>query len=471
MQTRTDTIVAVATAPGRAAIAVVRLSGGDAVAIGRRLVTPFPERARAAVLAAIHGPGPGADVIDHGVVTWYAAPHSYTGEDVVELAVHGGALVSALVMEACVTAGARLALAGEFTERAVLHGKMDLVQAEAVADLIDARSRAAHRAAVRQLDGALSVRLAALREALLQVDALIAYDIDFPDEDHGAIPRDRVIAACDDAMAQVERLLATLPAAALGRDGALVVLAGPPNSGKSSLLNALVGERRVIVSEVPGTTRDAVEVLVDDTPFPLRLVDTAGLRESGDALERLGIEVSLRYVASAHVVLACAETAESLASVVDGMRGMSSGVVLGVLTKADIRGSSTRRHGGKAESAETATDGGTATSTAHEGRVSVSAVSGEGLDVLRAAIRAAVEQQVMVTDDTPLVTRARHAAALQRAGEELRAFRGAWAAGALPAPVAATHLRGAVTALEELIGAVDVEDVLERVFRTFCVGK
>jgi len=465
-----DTIVACATAPGRGAIAIVRLSGSEALAIARRVTTSPPAAARAATLMALHTPDQPDQVIDHGLVTWFEAPHSYTGEDVVEFAVHGGALVTTLVMEACVAAGARPALAGEFTERAVLNGKLDLVQAEAVADLIDARSRAAHRAAVRQLDGALSKRLTAMREALLHVDALLAYDIDFPEEDEAAPSRARVLAACDDAIGQVDRLLATLPAAALGREGALVVLAGPPNAGKSALLNALVGEARVIVSEIPGTTRDAVEVLVDDTPYPLRLVDTAGLRESGDRLERLGIEVSERYVAQAHVVLACAETPEGLERTVEAVAELTAGVVIPVLTKADAptATASSQRLGG----ARRATEDYDFLGGLKAGPVCVSAFTGEGLDLLRTAIRSAVASRVATPgDDTPIVTRVRHEAALRRAGAELRDFRAAWAAAALPAPVAATHLRAAVTALEELIGAVDVEDVLERVFRSFCVGK
>lgn len=458
-----DTIVATATAPGRGAIALVRLSGRRAFTVARLVATPFPDVARIATLCQLHPPRDPARAIDQGLVTRFDAPASYTGEDVVEFAVHGGTLVSALVVEACVAAGARPALPGEFTERAVLHGKLDLVQAEAVADLIDARSRASHRAAVRQLDGALSRRLTAMRDALLQVDALIAYDIDFPAEDEEAPSRQRVLAACDDAIAQVNRLLATLPAATLGRDGALVVLAGPPNAGKSALLNALVGEARVIVSDTPGTTRDAVEVLVDDTPFPLRLVDTAGLRVAGDALERMGIEVSERYVAQAHVVLVCAETPESLDATVEAVKPLTRGAVVGVATKCDLWPLSSRRHRGPRRTAE---DGNTSEC------VEVSSVTGEGLDDLRAAIRAAVALHTEIPDDeTPIITRARHEAALRRAQEELSAFRVAWADGALPAPVAATHLRAAVTALESLIGAVDVEDILERVFRTFCVGK
>jgi tRNA modification GTPase len=447
-----DTIVATATAPGRGAIALVRLSGRRAFDIARDVATPFPDVPRTTMLCHLHAPHDPTRAIDQGLVTRFDAPASYTAEDVVEFAVHGGTFISALVVEACVAAGARPALPGEFTERAVIHGKLDLVQAEAVADLIDARSRAAHRAAVRQLDGALSRRLTAMRDALLQVDALIAYDIDFPAEDEAPPNRGRVLAACDEAIAQVNRLLATLPAAALGRDGALVVLAGPPNAGKSALLNALVGEARVIVSDMPGTTRDAVEVLVDDTPFPLRLVDTAGLRVPGDALERLGIEVSERYVGQAHVVLACAETDSALAETERAVAAITRGMVIPVLTKADL-------------SVAPGTSG-------HRTKVRVSALTGEGLEIVRGAIRAAVASHTEILDDeTPIITRARHEAALRRATEELSAFRIAWAEGGLPAPVAATHLRAAVTALESLIGVVDVEDTLERVFRTFCIGK
>ncbi|MDQ8153146.1 MAG: tRNA uridine-5-carboxymethylaminomethyl(34) synthesis GTPase MnmE [Gemmatimonadota bacterium] len=452
-----DTIVAIATGAGRGAIAIVRLSGPAAYTVARRVATPFPAAPRVVSRGTVHAPDDPSRPIDHALITAFAGPASYTGEDAVEFAVHGGPLLGALVVEACITAGARPAQPGEFTERAVLHGKMDLVQAEAVADLIDARSRAAHRAALRQLDGALSHRLAAMREMLLHVDALLAYDIDFPEEDDAPPSLARVLAACDDALAQVDRLLATLPAAALGRDGALVVLAGPPNAGKSALLNALVGEARVLVSDQPGTTRDAVEVLVDDEPFPLRLVDTAGLRASDDVLERMGIEVSERFVAQAHVVLACAETDAALASTCAAVGARTRGVVIAVRTKSDLHATA---HDGAVEHPE------------QTAQVAVSAVTGDGLAALRAAIRVAMKEQVATPDDdTPVITRARHEAALRRAGDELRAFRAAWAAGALPAPVAATHLRAAVTALESLIGAVDVEDVLERVFRTFCIGK
>jgi tRNA modification GTPase len=389
-----------------------------------------------------------SQVIDDALVTWFPAPHSPTGEDVVEFSVHGGSYVSTTLMAALITAGARAALAGEFTERAVRNGKLDLLQAEAVADVIDARSRATHRHAMRQLSGTLSRRLLSLRDALIEVEALIAYEIDFPEEDDGPQPRARVLAAVDGVIAALTALGATLPAAELARDGVTVVLAGAPNAGKSSLLNALVGDARAIVSEVPGTTRDAIEVVIDADPLPWRLVDTAGLRESDDTLERLGLEVSARWLARAQVVLICGENGAALRAASVAVGGGGPGRKLLVRTKADLHAEDV------------------------PGAVAVSALSGVGLTELREAIAAVVrEAYPEPAEDQPVVTRARHVTAIAAARAEVEAFREAWEHDALPATVVATHLRAAIYALDELTGGIDIEDVLERVFRTFCVGK
>jgi len=471
---RNDTIAAMATAPGRGALAIVRLSGPDARTIAQQVgvageltprratrvtlkepptsitaipITATPIPVTRHVLA--DGSSAKARTIDDALVTWFPAPHSATGEDVIEFSVHGGSYVSTVLMAALISGGARAALAGEFTERAVRNGKLDLLQAEAVADVIDARSRATHRQAMRQLSGTLSRRLLALRDALLEVEALIAYEIDFPEEDDGPQPRARAIAAADAVIAALTALGATLPAAELARDGVTVVLAGAPNAGKSSLLNALVGDARAIVSEVPGTTRDAIEVVIDADPLPWRLVDTAGLRESEDTLERLGLEVSARWLARAQIVLICGENGAALraASVAVGESG--AGRHLLVRTKSDLRASDEM-----------------------PGAILVSAHTGAGLAALREAIAAVVrEAYPEPAEDQPVVTRARHVAAIAAARAEVEAFREAWERDALPAPVAATHLRAAIHALDELTGGIDIEDVLERVFRTFCVGK
>lgn len=445
---RDATIVALATPPGRAALAVVRMSGPAAGAIARRIGIAAPLIPRRATRVQLHDADRANAALDDALATWFPAEASPTGEDLLELSLHGGSYVSTRVLAALVAAGAVPALAGEFSERAVRHGKLDLLQAEAVADLIEARSAAMHRAALTQLSGALSRRLLALREALLQVEALLAYDIDFPDEDDGPQPRARVAAAAEAVLAALDALGATLPMAELGRDGVPVVLAGAPNAGKSSLYNALLGDARAIVSEIPGTTRDALDALVDEHPYPWRLVDTAGLRDTDDRLERLGVEVSARWLARAGVVLVCAEDDAGLEVAAQAVTGATRARQVLVRTKADRA------------------------ATARADAVAVSAHDGTGLAALRAAVRAAVtELHPAPADEQPLVTNARHAAAVGRAREEVAAFAAAWAADALPAPVAATHLRAAITALEDLTGAIDVEDVLERVFRSFCIGK
>jgi tRNA modification GTPase len=311
-----DTIAAIATPSGRGALAVVRLSGPAAHAIGARVLEPWRATPRLAYRAILRHPDSGV-VVEHPVVTVYAGPKSYTGEDSVELSVHGGAVAPAVTLAALFAAGARQALPGEFTRRAVAHGKLDVLQAEAVADAVDARSRAMFTAAQAQLEGGLSRRIAALRDAILHVEALIAYDIDFPEEDEGPVDEERVLDAVQRARSAVDTLLATAETGEMVRSGATVVIAGAPNTGKSSLFNALVGDARAIVTEIPGTTRDAIEAVIDVGRWPVRLIDTAGLRATDDVVERLGIEVSERWLARADLVLACGDSAGSLETAVE----------------------------------------------------------------------------------------------------------------------------------------------------------
>ena len=388
------------------------------------------------------------------MVTVFVAPQSYTGEHMVELSTHGGAYVPGAVCAALVAAGARAAGPGEFTERAVLNGKFDLLRAEAVADLIEARSQAAHRMALNQVSGGLSRRLSELRMALVGLEALLAYEIDFPGEANEQPSSELVVATATGIMGQLDTLLATVPAAILGRDGATVVLAGLPNVGKSSLFNAILGEERVIVSERPGTTRDAVEAMIERDPWPLRLVDTAGLRSSDDAVERRGIEIGERYMASAHVIIACADSVSSLATTYASIRSMTKAAIVGARTKADLISRS---------------DDHDSTSFPV---VRVSTVTGRGIKELLEAVTGAVRLGVVPVDDgAPMINRARHRMALETAHAELELFRVEWLSDALPAPIAALHVRVAIHALDELIGAVDVEEVFAQVFATFCVGK
>ena len=330
-----DTIVALATPPGRSAIAVVRLTGPRSHDVAARVATPWPLPERVARLCSLRDPASGA-LLDRGIVTVYPAGRSYTGEPMVEMATHGGHLVPAMVMSGLIRAGAREALPGEFTRRAVLNGKLDLVRAEAVGDLIDARSGLMHQAALAQLDGGLSRRIEELRHALIEIEALIAYDIDFPEEDDGPIDQGRILESCDAVLGRLQALISTAPTGELVREGAIVVLAGAPNAGKSSLYNALLGEARAIVTDIPGTTRDALETTIDAEGWPLRLVDTAGLRESTDVLERLGIEASERYLSRAHVVLACGETIDAVATATARVAGTTTAPIIRVHTKHDL---------------------------------------------------------------------------------------------------------------------------------------
>jgi tRNA modification GTPase len=388
--------------------------------------------------------------LDQALVTTFIAPDSFTGENLVEISGHGGHYVPALVMETLISRGARPALPGEFTRRAVLNGKLDITQAEAIGDLVDARSGAMHRAALAQLDGGLSRRIAALRDELISVESLIAYDIDFPEEDDGPISRDRVMNEVSELEKSLDALLATVPLGEVIREGAVVVIAGLPNVGKSSLFNALLGRSRAIVTDIPGTTRDAIEGFLETTQWPLRLVDTAGLREADDVVERIGIEVSEKYLGWANVVLACGDSDSSLSQVLATLDGKTSAPVIRVRTKADLL------------------------SVVHPERfdVKVSAETGEGLsdliDLIDKALAASVGSVVV---DTPILTRSRHIHGITQARSEIEGFAKAWREEELPAPVAAVHLRSATVALESLIGAVSTEDVLDRVFSSFCVGK
>ena len=446
-----DPIVALATPPGRSAVAVIRLSGRGAFDVAGRCLRPFhPDRPRAALRARLVHPGTDEHV-DDVVAAPFPAPRSYTGEDVVEISTHGGLLVPGEAVAALVAAGARPAQPGEFTRRALLHGKLDLLQAEATADLIDAGAPAQRRRALRQLDRGLSSRLEALRGELLELEALIAYDIDFPEEDEGPVSPARVTAAWRAVRERIKALLATAPEGERLREGALLVIAGPPNAGKSSLFNALLGQERAIVTEVPGTTRDAIEASTVIAGFPFRLVDTAGLRDSDDRVEQIGIEVARRYVDAADLILFCedhaAASGEQYARRRDAFLANLSAPVVRVTTKQDL-----------------------ATRPPPDG-LPVSVVTGVGLDALRARLAETAFGRLLALGDVePAVTRARHRTALERALGEVESFSAARERG-VDAAATATHLRAAVGALDDLIGVVTPDDVLDRLFASFCVGK
>jgi len=447
-----DTIIALATPPGRGAIALIRMSGPDAFRIASQVVEPWPLETRRATLCRVLS-AERDRVLDQVLVTTFAGPDSFTGEDIVELSGHGGIYTPALLMRTLVSCGARQALPGEFTRRAVLNGKLDITQAEAIGDLVDARSDGMHRAALQQIDGGLSRRISNLRNQLISLEALIAYDVDFPEEDDGPIDRQRISTEVELLLIQLDALLATVPVGEMIREGAVVVIAGLPNVGKSSLFNALLGQSRAIVTDIPGTTRDAIESFLETEHWPLRLIDTAGLRETSDIVERIGIEVSEKYLGWADIVIACGDSNASIEATLQTLKGKTDAQVLAVRTKSDLLDEQER-------------------SNHTDVSIRVSAETGEGLRHLLSRIDSALTEKAGgVVAEMPILTRSRHIRGITQARAEVAAFGKAWDEALLPATVAAVHLRAAATALESLIGAVSTEDILDRVFSSFCVGK
>jgi tRNA modification GTPase len=453
-----DTIAAVSTAPGVGAVAMVRISGSRSASILRQLAPALAElpAPRTVTLVELRDPDDGS-LLDRSLATYFEAPASYTGEDVVELSCHGGRLVPELIADACVRLGARRADAGEFTRRAYLNGKVDLVQAEAVADLIESRSRAAHRAALAHLEQGLSDRIDALRKGLVRVEALLVHHIDFPEEDEPPVPISRILDAANALVPDIDSLLATAPGGELLREGALVVLAGRPNAGKSSLYNALIGEERAIVTDEPGTTRDALVATVELGGYPFRLVDTAGLREAGERVERIGIEVTRRYLERADVVLLCVPAGEPDSSAeAEFLHELRAVPVVWLETKSDLATSVVDPPGDDGRIAD---------------RVRVSVRTGEGVEELERILpRLVYAGVVTASPDAPVLTRARQRRGLEVARAEIDAFVVALRDG-LPAEVASSHLRAAETALEDILGTISTEAVLDVVFAEFCVGK
>lgn len=446
-----DTIVAVSTASGRGAIAITRMSGPRAHEIARRCLSAWPAGPRLASLCEVRDPRTG-ETVDRAIVTTFVRPQSFTGEDLVEISGHGGVLSPAAVAALLIREGARQAEPGEFTRRAVLNGKLDLLQAEGIASIVDARTEAARRGALHSVDGGVSRQIGMLRGAILDLEALLAYDIDFPEEDDGPIGRDRVERALAEVQHHLADLMASVRLGEMVREGAVVVLAGRPNAGKSSLFNALLGLERAIVHETPGTTRDAIEAVIEAGRWPLRLVDTAGLRESSDEIERTGVEISQRYLAGAHLVLVCGASDGELRATSDAVRTVTAAPQVRVRTKSDLVGE----------------PGAVAAPAA----IAVSALKRDGLVDLVSAIERTLDEAYGSLDpELPLLTRARHQAALTNAAAELALFAELQGTNAVPATIAAVHLRSASQALEALVGSIDVEDVLSRVFSTFCVGK
>jgi len=460
-----ETIAAIATPAGSGGIAVIRLSGpaapGIAAGVFRGsvdLLTAEPGRVRFGRI--IDGP----EVIDEVLLTVFRAPSSYTGEDVVEVSCHGGMYVTRRILEIFLRRGARLAEPGEFTKRAFLKGKLDLSQAEAVADLIQAKTESSRKSSVAQLEGVLSRRIDGIRDQLINLCSLVELELDFSEEDLGFPSRGQVLLGIEKVAEELQALLATFSHGRILREGARLVIAGRPNVGKSSLLNALLRQDRAIVTEIPGTTRDVLEEQLDIRGVLFRVMDTAGLRTTSDVLEREGVQRTEKSLKLADIVLLLLDgseqfTPEDEAIVAKvsaiGQNGRGPQLVVGI-NKIDLEQRLEREE-----------------IKARVGRapvVELSAREGRGLDQLEEVLVEQVVDSEGFRGDGPVITNLRHHEALQRAAESLALARQSALEG-LSWEFVALDLRAALNCLGEITGAVTTEEILNDIFSRFCIGK
>ena len=442
-----DTIAAVATAPGRGGIGIVRISGTALAATARALTGRDPEPRRAGFGRFLRADG---SVIDEGLLLYFPAPGSFTGEDVIELHGHGGPVVLQLLLARCVELGARLAEPGEFSRRAFLNGKMDLAQAEAVADLIEASTVAAARSAVRSLSGAFSEEMRRLADAMVDLRMLVEATLDFPDEEVEFVESARVLDRLDALRGRLEEVLERARQGALLRSGMNVVLVGQPNVGKSSLLNCLAGEERAIVTEVAGTTRDAVRETIALEGIPVHVIDTAGLRETADPVERIGVERTWQEIARADVILRIVDARfgpQPGDDVIDA--ALPGGVErITVHNKIDLCGIDPGRE-------------------AHGDSVvlRVSARDARGIDLLRAELLRVAGWHAH--GEEVVLARERHLVALRSALAHLVAAQ--TQSGALE--LLAEELRRAHDCIGQITGEFTPDDLLGAIFSRFCIGK
>ncbi len=480
-----DTICAPATSVGAGAISIIRLSGPDALSTADAVV-----RFRSGSAAASKGytlKFGTVPEVDEVLVSIFRAPHSYTGEDSVEIACHASPYIVSRILELLVAAGARSAEPGEFTRRAFVNGKMDLAQAEAVSDLISAGSEAAHKVAANQLRGRYSSELKALRDQLLQLAALLELELDFSEEEVEFANRSELRSLLDDTSSHVERLCESFRTGNAIRNGVPVAIVGAVNSGKSTLLNALLGEDRAIVSDIPGTTRDTVEEVLTLGGVQFRFIDTAGIREASDTIEKIGIERSLQSLQKAEVVLGvldgCApldEVRKACTAIVEKVSPAQKLIL--VRNKVDAYDAIApeefptvdRSYGvfplkypafGTYDIDPVAL----AEKLGVDSILDISALTGEGLDELRTRIASSYSVAAL-DSDASLVTNLRHYEALSRARADLAAVRSGLDAGT-PTDLLAEDLRSAIRELGSIFGEIAPDEVLGSIFSKFCIGK
>lgn len=439
-----DTIVALATPPGRGGIAVIRLSGNNSVGLAAALCTaPLAEKPRYSFFTQLVSPVDG-EYLDQAVVTYFQKPSSFTGEDLVEISTHGGAVSPNRVIRLLLHLGARHALAGEFSQRAFLNGKLDLAEAESLNQVIGSLSRRSQSAALENLGGRLSKEIASIRQNILHLLAVLEHELDFNDDEIEHSTEAEIVKQLDQVRERLQRLKDTIPYGRMIREGVRVVITGDTNAGKSSLFNALSGQERALVTQIPGTTRDSLEVWVEMDGFPVCLIDTAGLRDSADALEKLSMERSRRQLQTADIVLLL--DPEDPSSFAADINLTPDKTIIYVKSKVDVP-----------EPIGT------------NGAITTSVMRPDGLDQVTVALRAALER-LAPDENGSIVTSLRQADGLEKALDQLSRVEILLSQGQ-GMDIISGELRHATNLLAEIIGETTDEDVLRRIFREFCVGK
>lgn len=446
--TSTTTVAAIATAPGVGAVSMIRISGPEAIVVASRASDGAASRMTPRMTVHCTIRSTSGAIIDDGLMTVFRAPHSYTGEDTVEFTGHGGIVATREVLERILECGADAAGPGEFTKRAFLNGKIDLTQAEGVMDVISAQTRLALRAAHSQLEGVLGKRTTEARDALLETLAHLEAWIDFPEEDIDPASGESLRAKLQSVISTVQALLATADQGRILREGVRTVIYGPPNVGKSSLLNRLLGYERAIVSETAGTTRDTIEETINLDGIPLRIIDTAGVRDAGDGIEAEGIQRTVSQITRADLLLEVADANREPARPLVDIPAETKQLL--ILNKSDL---------------------GEHPAWRDVEAIRLSCHSGSGFDHLSLAIRHALHLDTCDWGEHSVAINARHQASLKRALHSLSLALGQLE-GPSPQPeLAAIDLRDGLDALGEIPGKVDTEDLLGVIFSSFCIGK
>ena len=469
-----DTIYAPATVPGTGAISIIRISGPDALSIADKVVS-----CRRSSISSAKGytmkfgtiRDMSGEIVDEVIASVFRAPHSYTGEDSVELSCHASSYIVSAVMQLLSEAGARAAEPGEFTQRAFLNGKMDLAQAEAVADVISSQNSASHRIAFSQMKGGFSNELREMRSSLLELVSLMELELDFSEEEVEFADRSHLDSLLADIISHVSRLVDSFRLGNAIKNGVPVAIAGATNTGKSTLLNALLGEERAIVSDIHGTTRDTIEETLNIDGILFRFIDTAGLRETSETVEKIGIERTFKKISEASIVLGMVDLTRDFETTTETIREIISKVdfdtqkLVILLNKTDISGVNNNVNIDNIIVSELENKG----INAHVEIIPISAKTGSGISDLRTNL-ASSQRNLLAESDTTLVTNQRHVQALTDARTSLLRVREGLASG-LPTDLAAQDIREAIYHIGSIVGEISTDEVLGNIFANFCIGK